>query len=59
MVKGGVATDTDAHVKFSELYSTVKSRSSDNMRKEMSVATSFVCLLHLANEKVLLAYGAW
>jgi condensin complex subunit 2 len=39
--------------KFTELYHTMPSKISKQMAKNLSVPIAFVCLLHLANEKVL------
>ena len=38
---------------FSELYSTIPNKISRQMANNLSVPIAFVCLLHLANEKVL------
>ena len=39
---------------FSTLYSALPSKLPDSMAKNVSVSICFVCLLHLANEKVSL-----
>ena len=38
---------------FTELYHTIPSKMSKQMAKNLSIPIAFVCLLHLANEKVL------
>ena len=37
---------------FTELYHTIPNKISKHMAKNLSVPIAFVCLLHLANEKV-------
>ena len=43
----------DEGIKFSSLYSKLPLILPTTMAKNMSVPLSFVCLLHLANEKVM------
>jgi condensin complex subunit 2 len=38
---------------FTELYHTIPGKISKQMANNLSIATAFVCLLHLANEKVV------
>ena len=37
---------------FTDLYHTIPSKISKQMAKNLSIPIAFVCLLHLANEKV-------
>ena len=37
---------------FTELYHTIPHKISKQMAKNLSIPIAFVCLLHLANEKV-------
>lgn len=47
------SSSDSSNLSFSSLYSGVMSQLSTSMATEMSVPISFVCLLHLANEKIL------
>ena len=48
----GVTKSFNNGTDFSKLYSTLSSRVSSATAKNLSVPIGFVCLLHLANEKV-------
>lgn len=48
----GVTKSLNNGTDFSKLYSTLSSRVSSATAKNLSVPIGFVCLLHLANEKV-------
>ena len=48
----GVTKSLNKGTDFSKLYSTLSSQVSSATAKNLSVPIGFVCLLHLANEKV-------
>lgn len=50
--EGGVGTDMNGTLSFQELLNDLPQNVSTHMAKNLSVPIAFVCLLHLANEKV-------